>query len=188
MPDSDDFENLLTTYMNDMYTLALQLTGSKDNAEDLVQDLFVSLSMKRYTKRTIHRPKAWLASILYRIFIDQWRRKVKGPVQYGLQVNNEHDTDIEAICNGPGPLEALEYESEQARAQSALDTLNERQKQILILHDLEGYTLKEITEIMTIPIGTAKSNLHRAREKIQQVLTASTEKLGVDATIHETKR
>jgi len=187
MPDSDDFEKLLTTYIDDMYTLALQLTGSKDNAEDLVQDLFVSLSMKRYTNRTIHRPKAWLASILYRIFVDQWRRRVKGPVQYGLQISNEYDTDIEAICNRPGPLEALEYDSEQARAQSALDTLNERQKQIVILHDLEGYTLKEITEIMTIPIGTAKSNLHRAREKLQQALTASTEKLAVEPLIHETK-
>jgi RNA polymerase sigma-70 factor (ECF subfamily) len=166
MPDSDDFEILLTTHLNDMYALALQLTRSKENAEDLVQDLFISLSVKRYANREIRRPRAWLASILYRLFVDQWRRKVRSPVIFGLSDDTDGSFEPEIACHQPGPLQSLELDAQHARIQQALDRLNERQHQVLVLHDMEGYTLEEIADIMQVPLGTIKSNLHRGREKL----------------------
>lgn len=174
MPSSDDFETILTTHLNDMYALAYQLTGSSHNAEDLVQDLFVNLSLKRYPLREIQRPKAWLAAILYRVFVDQWRRQRRSPVSYGFDealeqcpaYNNAGD------ANQNDPLQQLELDQQQQRALRALNTLNERQRQMMVLYEIEGYTLEEICQIMSLPIGTAKSNLHRARERIQQFIDA----------------
>ena len=168
MPSSDDFETILTTYLDDMYALAYQLTGSPHNAEDLVQDLFINLSLKRYQEREIRRPKAWLATILYRLFIDQWRRHKRSPVIYGYDEELEQQDPHNGIRQRQNdPLQQLEMTNQQQRAMRALNTLNERQRQVMILHELEGYTLLEICQIMDLPLGTAKSNLHRAREKVQ---------------------
>ena len=179
MPKSDEFETLVTTYIDDMYALAMQLTGSKDSAQDLVQDLFISLSLKKYANREIHRPKAWLASILYRIFVDQWRRHKNAPVQFGIHVIDENEIDpTTGDCYSiTDPVYILELEDEQDRIHEAMQVLNERQHQIVMLHDIEGYTLEEIGEILVVPVGTVKSNLHRAREKVRIQLSNTEDNL-----------
>jgi len=189
MPNSDDFETILTTHLDDMYALAIRLTGSKDNAEDLVHDLFINLSVKRYQNREILQPRAWLASILYRIFIDQWRRKKRAPVQYWSCLGSDNRTYNGAdngsdnsyssethpqdniVSLSPRPDEELEMDNKQKRLQLALDTLNERQQQIVVLHELEGYKLEEISHIMNMPLGTVKSSLYRAKDKLLAVLS-----------------
>ncbi|MFV2056540.1 MAG: RNA polymerase sigma factor [Thiohalomonadales bacterium] len=173
MPSSDEFASILTDHLDDMYALAIRFTGSKDNAEDLVHDLFVNLSLKRYQSREIRNPRAWLASILYRIFVDQWRRRVNAPVQYGYNVGHENETGHHenVICIQPGPARALEIDDQQQRLQQALDSLNERQQQIVVLHEIEGYTQPEVAQILAIPLGTVKSGLFRAKEKLLQQLS-----------------
>ena len=172
MPKSDDFETILTDHLDDMYALAIRLTGSKESAEDLVHDLFVNLSLKRYQNREIRRPKAWLASILYRIFIDQWRRKKNAPVQYWSNISNSEASNYQEniVSLLPRPDQALENDNQQNKLLRALARLNERQQRIVVLHELEGYTLNEIGEIMEIPLGTVKSSLFRAKEKLITLL------------------
>ena len=184
MPNSDDFATILTSHLDDMYALAIRFTGSKDNAEDLVHDLFVNLSVKRYQNREIRNPRAWLASILYRIFVDQWRRKVNAPVQYWCNLGVDTDIDRSdinpsdnVICIQPNPERALEIDDQQQRLQQALDTLNERQQQIVVLHEIEGYTMVEVGQILDIPLGTVKSGLFRAKDKLLQYLSGQRETL-----------
>jgi len=80
MPNSDDFVTILTSHLNDLYTLALRLTSSWDGAEDLVHDLLLVCLSERYQSQEILRSRAWLASILYRMFVGQWRRFNTGAV------------------------------------------------------------------------------------------------------------
>jgi len=173
MPSSEDFEEILTTHLNDMYALAYQLTGSKHNAEDLVQDLFINLSMRRYKEREIERPKAWLATILYRTFIDQWRRQKRSPVIYGVDENHTeagHQAQATTLQADFDPELYCDRNRQQELALSILQQLNERQRQIVILHDMHEYTMSEISTILDLPIGTIKSNLHRARKHIAVIL------------------
>ena len=171
MPSSEEYEDILTTHLNDMYALAMQLTGSTHNAEDLVQDLFISLSMRRYRKREIERPRAWLATILYRIFIDQWRRQKRSPVVYGVEPNDSDSVETLAHeWRNNDPVNYVDRQRQQNQALAVLDELNEQHREIIILFDLHEYTMNEIAEIMGLPLGTVKSNLHRARKHISLIL------------------
>jgi len=174
MANSEDYEKILTTHLNDMYALAYQLTGSHHNAEDLVQDLFVNLSMRRYQAREIERPKAWLATILYRTFVDQWRRQRRSPIIYSDEALNSSKSLAEnsAVVNISSNDPELDFESNQRKelVSHILQQLNERQRQIIILHDMHEYTMNEISTILNLPLGTIKSNLHRARRHIADVL------------------
>ncbi|MDH5326851.1 MAG: RNA polymerase sigma factor [Gammaproteobacteria bacterium] len=162
------FEQLVETYINDMYSLALRLTGSKEGAEDLVQDVFVNLNMKKMTFGHVENPRAWLARILYRTFVDQWRKDQRSPVtliSYTEQEKTEYWVDSIA-CDDIGPEDALQADQEQKKVTMALSFLSKEQRNILVLHDMEGYTFAEIEKITGISIGTLKSRLHRGRDKL----------------------
>lgn len=165
MPSSENFADIVTAHLDDMYALAYQFTGSRQHAEDLVQDLFVNLSLKRYAEREIRRPKAWLAAILYRIFVDQWRRQKRSPVIYGVL-----DCEQQPEQGSDSPLQHCEQQQKTAQALQVLRQLNERHRQMILLHDIHEYTMNEISDIMQLPLGTVKSNIHRAKKHISVIL------------------
>ena len=170
------FDELVETYLNDMYSLALHLTGSKESAEDLVQDLFVNLKVKRISLQHVSKHRAWLAQILYRLFIDQWRKAQRSPLTLVSYTDKEsHEYWIESIeDNTPGPEESLSLDRQQKKLLAAMKFLNQQQKDLIVLHDVEGYTLTEIQQITGTAKGTLKSRLHRAREKLIERMKSNT--------------
>lgn len=162
------FDELIEKNLNDMYSLALHLTGSRESAEDLVQDLFVNLKTRRISVQHVKHHRAWLARILYRMFVDQWRKERRSPltfISYSETESQEYWVDTVAD-QGPGPEDSLCSDQQQQKILSAMKFLNEQQKDLIVLHDIEGYTLTEIRQITGTPTGTLKSRLHRAREKL----------------------
>jgi RNA polymerase sigma-70 factor (ECF subfamily) len=95
--------------------------------------------------------------VLYRLFVDEWRRRRSTP---------EIDASVEPD-DGAGdevqPEDAFEQGLTRTRLQRALDRLPAFQREIIIMHDVEGYTLVEVAEITGTPTGTLKSRLHRGR-------------------------
>lgn len=162
-------EELIEKNLSDMFSLAIHLTGSREMAEDLVQDLFVNLSTRGVSVDQVRNPRAWLAQILYRLFVDQWRKEQRSPMtvfSYSEDETREYWIDTVAD-NSPGPDAHLETDRDQRKLLMAMKFLNEEQRDLIILHDIEGYTLKEIETISGIALGTLKSRLHRGREKLQ---------------------
>ena len=100
-------------------------------------------------------------------------------MQFGIHVIDENEIDpTTGDCYSiTDPVYILELEDEQDRIHEAMQVLNERQHQIVMLHDIEGYTLEEIGEILVVPVGTVKSNLHRAREKVRIQLSNTEDNL-----------
>lgn len=169
------FEELLQRHLNDMFAFAFYLSGSKEAAEDLVQDLFVNLSERQVKTDGVQNPRAWLASLLYRLFVDQWRKEQRSPIHYGGDSNNSNfgeDCIVKAIDASPGPAALVQMKEEQERLYIALQELADKHKHVIILHDIQGYSLPEVEVIMSVPIGTLKSRLHRARDKLLVKLRA----------------
>lgn len=162
------FEELLQQHLNDMYAFAFYLSGSKEAAEDLVQDLFVNLTERQIKTDGVRNPRAWLASLLYRLFVDQWRKEQRSPIRYGSDDNRHFGEDCitKAIDASPGPAALVQMKEEQERLYIALRELADKHKHVIILHDIQGYSLPEVEAIMAVPVGTLKSRLHRAREKL----------------------
>lgn len=166
LSDHQQFEHLVRPHLKKLYQLAFRFTGQQADAEDLVQDVLVKLFPRLDEMRAIEKPGPWLARVLYRHFIDQYRSQQRSILQ---QV--EDDSIFEAYGDErTGPAQDMDLSLLQNRLQSCLDKLNDDQRLLVILHDVEGYTLSEIHKLQDVSIGTLKSRLNRARGKLRDLL------------------
>lgn len=154
------FEDTVTPHINLLYRQAYQYTGTPHDAEDLVQELLVDLYQKQDQLNKIESIKGWLLRCLYNRFIDNYRKTKNHP-----KFDDIHDSDNkENLADTACP--ATEYWHGQIIA--GLKSLSNEQQMVISLHDIEGYTLLEISHIMKIPLGTLKSHLHRGRQSMKK--------------------
>jgi RNA polymerase sigma-70 factor (ECF subfamily) len=155
------FEALVRPHYEVLYRAAYRLTRSVHDAEDLVQELCVRAYGRLEDLAEKENPRAWLLCVLQRLFIDQTRR-----------YDRKHVSSIETVAHdafahdGPGPAEEAEADAARRQLDSAWRRLEKDQRVLLALHDVEGYSLAEITAITGLKEGTIKSRLHRARVKL----------------------
>lgn len=158
---SSSFEELVEPHVERMYRLGYHYTQNRADAEDLVQDLLVKLYPRFDEMKKIEQLGPWLAKILFRIFVDQYRRDVRNPVESGY---DESIDKYEAATRTDLSTQRLETIMD---LQSLIDKLSEEQRILLLMHDVESYTLLELSTIFDTPIGTLKSRLHRTRAKLR---------------------
>lgn len=177
-PDASEFEKLVKPHIDTLYRLAYRLTGNAADAEDLVQDVLVKIYPRRQQVTQVEKLRPWLGKVLYRLFIDQKRRAARSPLRllkFGKKDRNEQNDTLKNIpAEGPGPVEIFDQQLTYKKILDALNLLNENQRHLCILHDIEGYTLNELVDFFEIPIGTLKSRLHRARASLRKKLNDGT--------------
>ena len=153
--------------MQDNHRLAYRFCGCREDAEDLVQDVLVKLYPRFQDLHEIENLQSWLATVLYRQFVDRTRHLNRSPVQ----LSDDGDTPPMAEDGSVNQPETLLLNHETIdNIQQALLQLNEDQRVLVVLHDVEGYKLTELQEMLDVPIGTLKSRLHRAREQLKKLL------------------
>lgn len=168
------FTHLLRPHVDLMYRMAYRWTGSQHNAEDLVQDVLAKLVEKVDEMERIEQLRPWLMKILYRRYVDIYRRVQRSPVVAAADHggNGEQDGDLlDNTADSDCQFDRLDL---QQALQQALAQLDAGQRDTVLLHDLEGYTAEEVASILDIEPGTVKSRLHRARKKLQNLLHAGT--------------
>lgn len=166
-----EFEALLREHVPALYRAAYRWTGAADRAEDLVQELLARLYPKLDELRGLDRIRPWALRVMYRIFVDQVRRERSSPVQFGADSHEDSGEEGQEFIDPlDGPAELLEQHLTQERVVAAWESLGEEHRVVLSMHDIEDYSLPELSEIMGVPIGTLKSRLHRARAKLRELL------------------
>jgi RNA polymerase sigma-70 factor (ECF subfamily) len=157
------FEAVLAPHIEHLYRLAYRFTGNRADAEDLVQDLLVKLYPRRAELAAIDYLQPWLVRALYNLFIDSVRRAGRSPL-----TDASGDEVLPALEDVPArdPEDPLL----QQRLQQALLALNADQRSLIVLHDIEDYTLQELEQLLDAPVGTLKSRLHRARARLRGLL------------------
>lgn len=168
------FETLVRPHLQPLFRLAYRLTRSREDAEDLIQELLLKLYPRRHELMEVERLRPWLTRVMYRIFIDNHRRYTRSPIHLAIDYGaDEQNTD--PIDNIASPGGDPEQETEQSvltrHLLKVIDRLSEDHRHVLSLHDIEGYTLEEMQVILDCPIGTLKSRLHRARARLRDLLT-----------------
>ena len=162
-------------YMSALYSAALRMTRNPSDAEDLVQETYLRAYRGFGGFQEGTNLKAWLFRILTNTFINSYRAKQRRPGETDLD-----DVEDLYMYRRLGGLEAAQAgrtpESEvleaipEAVVKEALEALPEQFRMAVLLADVEGFSYKEIAEILDIPIGTVMSRLHRGRKGLERRL------------------
>ena len=163
------FEQLLRPHMERLYRLAFRLAGNKAEAEDLFQDVLTKMYVRLDDLAEIEDPGTWLSRVLYNHFVDNHRKYSRRRLIVVAESSIPGES-VEALAGDGNPLADAERSDNIIRLEAALAQLSEEHRQVVLLHDVEGYKLHEIHELTGDPIGTVKSRLHRARARLRQIL------------------
>lgn len=172
--DKADLSTLLQPHIEPLYRLAWRWTQHRHDAEDLVQDVLTRLLSCPAELYRVERLRPWLIKVLYRRYVDLYRRRVRSPIDSegywiaDLEILDHYSGDFP---NTTGEVKQLELRQLLARG---LEKLDDDQRDVLILHDVEGYTASEVAHVLDINVGTVKSRLHRARQKLKRFIPDGT--------------
>lgn len=162
------FEQQIRPHLGALHRYATRLTGHPADAEDLVQELLLGLYRKNINLAELDNAGTWLLKSLYHQFIDFTRRQQRNP---SLPNPDDGQELLEYFQDDSARAEQLaELGALQRKLQRALSTLNPEQRALVVLHDMEGYSLNELERILDTPLGTLKSRLHRARQSLRAQL------------------
>jgi len=169
---SATFETLVRPHFDRLYRLAFRLTGRKAEAEDLFQELLIKAFGKLDDLVTIDEPGSWLSRVMYNLFIDEQRRFAKRRM-HTVEEGFLPGDGLEGFAGPDNPEQEQRRFEKLQQLDAALAQLSDEHRLVVLLHDTEGYKLEEIHNLIGIPVGTIKSRLHRARARLQEILTAS---------------
>ncbi len=170
--ESGDFESLLRPHVDHLFRVAFRFTGNREDAEDLVQDLLAKLYTRRREVAEVEKLRPWLVRVLYRMFVDDWRKRSRLRLFPGGEPEDPAASDplSQLTAEGPDPREETESRLAREALEGALARLSPDHRAVLALHDIEGYTLPEMEAVLEVPVGTLKSRLHRARARLRASL------------------
>src|SRR6266571_526644 len=170
-PDALNFEDLLRPQVEYLYRLAWRFTGSVADAEDLVQDVLIKLFPRTQELLGIEKLRPWLARGLYNHFVDPVRHQARSPTVEPAAAAEGDENPLDTLpTTKDGPEEQAERSGWRERILRALDRLNAEQRAVVTMHDVEGYSLEELETMLETPLGTLKSRLHRARQRLRALL------------------
>ena len=148
-----EFERVCLPHARSLIRFAIRLTRDSSAAEDLVQETLL-LAWRAFPRFREDNPRAWLFRILINCSKAEKRRSRSAPV----------------LVTGEDLRAAAPSDAEWVEVLQAVDRLPDEQSTVLLLAAVEGFTCREIAEILEIPIGTVMSRLSRAREALRGVL------------------
>ena len=175
MADQARFADEAMEHMPSLYSAALRMTRNPADAEDLVQETYLRAYRGFGGFQEGTNLKAWLYRILTNTFINSYRSKKRRPDETELEEVEDlylyrRLGGLEAATMGRSAEDELMDWFTEAEIKEALEDLPEQFRMAVLLADVEGFSYKEIAEILDIPIGTVMSRLHRGRTGLQKRL------------------
>lgn len=155
------FGLLVQRYQRPAYAVALSVTGRHEDAEDAAQESFLVALDRLDECRSPERFGGWLMTIV--------RNRSKNLVRREA-LRETDELPLGARSRVPTPDRNAEAEELRRMLKGALQALSEVQRQVVLLHDLEGWKHREIAERLDLPCGTVRSHLHFARKALREAL------------------
>jgi RNA polymerase sigma-70 factor, ECF subfamily len=173
--DQATFAEDTEEFMGSLYSAALRMTRNPADAEDLVQETYLKAYRAYGSFKAGTNLKAWLYRILTNTFINTYRAKRRHPEETELEEVEDFYLfrrlgGLEAAAAGRSAEDAVLEGMTDEDVKRAVESLPESFRMAVLLADVEGFSYKEIAEIMDVPIGTVMSRLHRGRRALQKAL------------------
>jgi len=182
--DQANFETDIKMFIPQLYSAALRMTRNPADAEDVLQEALLKAYRGYHTFKAGTNLKAWLYRILTNTFINKYRQRSRRPSE--VELGELEDLYLFKRLGESGTGGASRSAEEEALDQfvdldikAAVEALPENFRLPVLLADVEGFSYKEIAEIMDVPIGTVMSRLHRGRKQLQRALWQVAEERGI---------
>ena len=168
-----DFEAAAMPFVDALYNTAYRMTRNPEDAEDLVQETY--LKAYRYYDKFEEGTnfKAWLFKIMKNTFINNYRKRQQSPAFSDfadIEESFESQVNEDSVRQIKNPEEELLENVLDQDVQLALDRLPPDYRMVVILADLEGFSYKEIADILEVPVGTVMSRLYRGRRLLEAAM------------------
>ncbi|HEX7358621.1 MAG TPA: sigma-70 family RNA polymerase sigma factor [Ignavibacteriaceae bacterium] len=164
---NEEFEREAVPHMDALYNFAIKMTGDSDDASDLLQETYLKAFRfwDKFEKGT--NCKAWLFRIMKNTYINTYRKNTKEPDKVDYEEIENFYENIKPSSTDSAHLEKDIYDNLlDDELSSAISSLPEDFRTVIILCDIEGYTYDEIADFVDVPVGTVRSRLHRARKML----------------------
>ena len=162
--DAGAFEELYRQHSGRLYNLAFRMTGSAEEAEDLLQEVF----LHAHRKLGSFRGESSLGTWLYRLAMNRCLDYLRGRQAKMGRATDSLDADTAAEPAAPAP--AVPTAINRVDLERAIARLPEGCRAVFLLHDVEGFDHGEVASILGISAGTSKSQVHKARVKLRAML------------------
>lgn len=171
MPDlrkiSGHFEQLVLPHLDAAYNLARWIMGNDHDAQDAVQEAYLR-AWRFFDGMRTENPRAWLLTIVRNVCSTSRSERRARPAEPLEEATSDVSSPL------PGPDASLLRRIETQTLHAALARMPTVFREVIILHELEGLSYKEVSEVTRVPIGTVMSRLSRARDRLQRALSPRT--------------
>jgi RNA polymerase sigma-70 factor (ECF subfamily) len=166
MGDAAAFERLFRKYWRRVYALCLRMVRNTTEAEDLTQEAFLQLFRKIHTFRGESVFSTWLHRVSVNVVLMRLRKK--NLMEIPLENANDEEDSYRSEIGAPDPV--LSGTIDRVNLDRAIGELPPGYRKAFMLHDVEGYEHQEIAEILGCSVGNSKSQLHKARMRLRDLL------------------
>ncbi len=170
-PERAPFEEEALTHADQLYRIALRLSGSPQTAEELVQETYLRALRAWESYRPGTNLAAWLATILRNVYLDEARKQSRRPAVEVL--DDESEYFLYDQLAGETPPQTHEVVLNRLSGDAILDAianLPENFREAVVLVDVGDFSYQDAAEILDVPIGTVMSRLHRGRRLLKRAL------------------
>jgi RNA polymerase sigma-70 factor (ECF subfamily) len=171
--DRAAFKQLFDSHSARVHNLLLRLVGNRDDADELTQDVFLSLWKHAESLRGESKLSTWLYRVAVNKAINFKKRSgLFFQIRQLFSLEGDDESIIDRLPAAPADSPDRQFEIKEAQIQLAdlLGTLPHRQREVYLLHKLEGLSYNEIAEELHVTLGTIESLMHRAKENLQKVM------------------
>jgi len=168
--DRAGFEEEALLHAEQLYRIALRLTGGPQAAEDLVQDTYLRAFRSWQSYKPGTNLAAWLATIMRNANLDELRRQSRRPVQEPLDDDGDYYLYNRLAETGPQPQDEVLARLSGSAIVSALGDLPPNFREVVVLVDVGDFSYADAADILGIPIGTVMSRLYRGRRLLKRAL------------------
>jgi RNA polymerase sigma-70 factor (ECF subfamily) len=162
--DPRAFEDLVIAYQHRVFGVALRMLGSRAEAEELAQEVFIRVHGAVHEFRGEAKLSTWLYTIASRLCLNRLASSERRVARAG------EETLTRLASRHPSPADALERSELETALHRAIAELPDERRIVVILRDLEGLSYEEIAAALDLELGTVRSRLHRARMDLKEKL------------------
>ena len=162
--DADAFEQLVVAYRDQVFRLALRMCGNEADADEVAQEAFLSAWKALPNFRGDSQFSTWLYQLTSHAAIDLMRREKR-------QITADDITEVSAADPAPSPQQQAEQSEQREIVRDAILQLAPEQREVVVLRFMEELSYEEIGAVLTLPPGTVKSRLNRAKSQLKDILS-----------------